>query len=178
MPQSIPTLQELAFMYGTDKAEHGYMDFYEKHLPKSPKKILEIGVKEGRSIRTWLKYFPEVVVHGLDLFKEFPVPFQDERVKWYEGSQTDQYILEQLRRENFDCIIEDASHDCRKHWITLFGLIDSCGQYYIEDLHTCEDSFFSEGLKYEHTIKGAVKAGKIPFDCILSENENIVLIKQ
>jgi hypothetical protein len=176
MPQSIPTLQELAFMYNTDKSSHGYMDFYEKHLPKEPKKILEIGVLHGNSIRMWQKYFPNCEVHGFDLFIENDVP-SIPGVKWWKGNQTDQYVLEQLRRENFDCIIEDASHDCRKHWITLFGLIDSCGQYYIEDLHTCDDTFFSEGLIYEHTIKGAVKAGKIPFHCILSENENIVLIK-
>lgn len=175
MPTEL-TLPELGLMYGTDKKDHGYLEFYERHLPKNPKKILEIGIKEGRSAQMWLKYFPDTIVHGLDLFKEFPVPFQHERVVWHQGNQTDQYILEQLRRENFDVIVEDASHDCRKHWITLFSLIDSCKQYYIEDLHTCKDEFFREGLSYEHTIKGAVKSGKIPFDCILSENENIVLI--
>jgi len=176
MPYTKKTLHELAYMYGTDKLQHGYIPFYEQYLPKNPKKILEIGVKEGRSVRMWMNYFPEAEIHGLDLFKEFPVPFHDERVKFWEGDQTNQYILEQLRREKFDVVIEDASHDCRKHWITLFSLIDTCSQYYIEDLHTCSDTFFMEGLSYEHTIKGAIKNGKMPFDCILSENENIALI--
>lgn len=176
MPQSTPTLQELAFMYNTDKSSHGYMDFYEKHLPKNPKKLLEIGVKTGASILMWQKYFPDCEIQGMDLFQEFDKPAIP-NVKWWKGNQTDQYILEQLRRENFDCIIEDASHDCRKHWVTLFGLIDSCKQFYIEDLHTCRDEYFREGLDYEHTILGAAKSGKLPFEFILSENENIILIK-
>lgn len=177
MPQSIPTLQELAFMYGTDKGKdgHNYIPFYEQYLPKSPKKILEIGVKTGASIAMWQKYFPEAEIHGMDLFQEFNKP-AIENVKWWKGNQTDQYILEQLRKENFDCIIEDASHDCRKHWITLFGLIDSCKQYYVEDLHTCRDTFFSEGLMFESTILGAAKRGRLPFEFILSDDENIILI--
>lgn len=177
MPCTENTLGELALMYGTDKGPsgHNYMPFYEKHLPKDPKKILEIGVLSGRSIQMWQKYFPSAEIHGMDLFIENPAP-SIPGIKWWKGNQTDQYILEQLRRENFDVVIEDASHDCRKHWITLFGLIDSCKQYYVEDLHTCRDTFFSEGLMFESTILGAAKSGRLPFEFILSDDENIILI--
>lgn len=176
MPQSIPTLQELAFMYGTDKLDHGYIPFYEEFLLKNPKKILEIGIKEGRSAQMWLKYFPEAEIHGLDLFKEDPVPFQDPRVTWHKGNQIDWQLLERLRNEKFDIIIEDASHDCRKHWITLFGLIDTCQQYFIEDLHTCEEEFYREGLRFEHTVLGSILDNKFPFNWRLSGNQHIVLI--
>ena len=100
MPNSEKTLQELAFMYGTDKLEHGYIPFYEKHLPKNTKKLLEIGVKEGRSIRMWQKYFPETEIHGLDLFMEFPIP-DIPGVTFHQGNQCDWRLLEKLRNENF-----------------------------------------------------------------------------
>src|SRR5688572_6276462 len=121
MPYTEKTLQALALMYATDKLEHGYIPFYEKYLPKNPKKILEIGVKEGRSIRMWMHYFPEAEIHGLDLFREFPVPFHDERVKFHTGHQADWQILEQLRKEDFDIIIDDGSHVARHQLMTFFG---------------------------------------------------------
>lgn len=66
------TLDELSVKYGTDKGslKHNYMPFYEKHLPKNPKKILEIGVLKGASLAMWSEYFPEAIIHGLDLFSD------------------------------------------------------------------------------------------------------------
>lgn len=162
-------------MYNTDKKDHGYMPFYEKNLPKNPKKLLEIGVKSGESIRLWQKYFPQTEIHGLDLFQLDPIP-DIKGVKFWTGNQTDQYILEQLRRENFDVIIDDASHGCRHHWITFWSLINSCQQYYIEDLHTCTNDFFMDGLTYEQTILSCCKVGLLPFNIELSSSEKIVLI--
>lgn len=187
MPQSIPTLKELAFMYQTDKLEHGYIPFYQQHLPDKPKKILEIGVKEGRSIQMWLKYFPDAIVHGLDLFKEFPVPFQHERVVWHQGNQCDWELLEQLRKEDFDVIIDDGSHNARDQMMTFFGLFNG-KKYFIEDLHCNSDKFYQQSLPLFSTAHWLFKTAqysnknekwhersglKIDF----SENENIILIK-
>jgi len=158
MPESIKTLQELAFMYGTDKTDHGYIPFYEQHLPKSPKKILEIGVKEGRSIRMWLQHFPETVVHGLDLFKEDPVPFQHERVVWHQGDQRDWKMLELLRKENFDVIIDDGSHNSRDQMMTFYGLFNG-KHYFIEDLQCCSEEFYRDGLPFEVTAKNILFFG-------------------
>lgn len=144
MPATDTTLKELAFMYGTDKLEHGYIPFYEKYLPKNPKKILEIGVKEGRSIRMWQKYFPAAEVHGLDLFEEFPVP-NIPGATFHKGNQCDWLLLEQLRKEDFDIIIDDGSHVARHQMISFFGLFNG-KHYFIEDLHCNFDPFYSEGL--------------------------------
>lgn len=145
------TLSELAFMFGTDKLEHGYIPFYEQHLPKSPKKILEIGVKEGRSIRMWQRYFPEAEIHGLDLFMEFPVP-SIPGVKFWQGNQIDYKILEQLRNEDFDIIIDDGSHNSRDQMMTFFALFNG-KHYFIEDLHCCDDEFYRQSLPKEMTAK-------------------------
>jgi hypothetical protein len=170
MPQSIPTLQELAFMYSTDKLDHGYIPFYEKWLPKNPKKILEIGVKSGASIKMWLKYFPDSLIHGLDLFKEFPVPFQDERVTWHQGNQCNWELLEQLRKEDFDITIDDGSHNSRDQMITFFGLFNG-KQYYIEDTHCCSDPFYQDGLPFEATAENFLFSG-----LNIYRSKNIVLI--
>lgn len=178
MPQSIPTLQELAFMYGTDKASHGYMDFYEKHLPKNPKKILEIGVREGRSIQMWLKHFPDAQIHGLDLFKEFPVPFNDPRVIWYEGNQCDWELLERLRNEDFDVIVEDGSHNARDQMITFFALFNG-KHYFIEDIHCAREEFYRQGLPYRFTIDQIFNEVRYPhgWKPEVIREENIMLIK-
>jgi len=144
-------LKEIAQKYGTDKLDHGYIDFYQKYLPQNPKKILEIGVKEGRSINMWLEYFPETEVHGLDLFKEFPVPFHHERVKFHIGNQCDWEIMEQLRKEDFDVIIDDGSHNSRDQMITFFGLFNG-KHYFIEDLQCCREEFYQQGLPYPLTM--------------------------
>jgi hypothetical protein len=106
------TLHELAKKYSTDKLQHGYIPFYEKYLPKNPKKILEIGVKEGASIRMWREYFPEASIHGLDLFDEFPIP-DIQGVTFHKGNQLDYQLLAKLRKEDFDVIIDDGSHNAR-----------------------------------------------------------------
>lgn len=150
------TLEALAAKYGTDKLEHGYISFYEKHLPKEPKRILEIGVKEGRSLAMWAEYFPNAEIHGLDLFVEFDsgdaVKFACDgdinkinRIMLHYGHQCAYNLLEELRKYDFDVIIDDGSHNSRDQMMTFFGLFNG-KHYFIEDLHCCDDEFYSQGL--------------------------------
>jgi hypothetical protein len=151
------TLDELSVKYGTDKGslKHNYMPFYEMWLPKNPKKILEIGVLKGESIAMWAEYFPEAEIHGLDLFLDNPQIITEELlmntergaqgIVLHQGNQCDYILLDKLRHENFDVIIDDGSHNSRDQMITFFGLFNG-GQYYIEDLHCCWQSFYRDGL--------------------------------
>lgn len=147
----MPTLSELFTKYGSDKADHLYAEFYEQHLPKNPKKILEIGVYKGASMRAWREYFPEAELWGLDLFAEFGVP-QDIDAKFITGNQCDWRILEQLRHEDFDIIIDDGSHNSRDQMMTFFGLFNG-KHYFIEDLHCCDIDFYRDRLPKEMTAK-------------------------
>lgn len=160
-------------MYGTDKLEHGYIEFYEEYLPKNPKKILEIGVKEGRSIRMWQKYFPEAEIHGLDLFREFEVPGDIHGVKWHVGNQCDWELLEQLRKEDFDLIVDDGSHNSRDQMMTFFGLFNG-KHYFIEDTHCCEDVFYQQGLPPPYTANYFLRHAIV--DGVVG-GKNIILIK-
>lgn len=168
------TLSELAFMYATDKLEHGYLPFYEQHLPKNPKKILEIGVKEGRSIQVWQNYFPEAQIHGLDLFMEYPIPFFGENVVWHKGNQCDWRLLEVLRNEDFDVIIDDGSHNSRDQMMTFFGLYNG-KHYFIEDLHCCDGGFWRDRLPKEMTAKYLFDGDSI-YQKEFDSNEKIILI--
>lgn len=158
-------LQELASKYGTDKIEHGYISFYEKHLPKDPKRILEIGVKEGRSLAMWHKYFPDADIYGLDLFAEYShedvyknidhycnAEWDLEKVQLITGNQCDWLLLEQLRKYDFDIIIDDGSHNSRDQMMTFFGLFNG-KHYFIEDIHCCDEEFYRQGLPGSFTAK-------------------------
>lgn len=150
------TLDELAIKYGSDKSSqgHGYMDFYQTWLPKEPKKILEIGVYKGASLAMWSEYFPNTLIHGLDLFGENKInavkSFLEyecgcKNVTLIEGNQMDWLLLEQLRKEDYDVIIDDGGHLSRAQLMTFFGLFNG-KQYYIEDLHCCHSELYRDGL--------------------------------
>lgn len=167
-------LKSFALLYGTDKLQHGYIPFYEDTLPKMPKKILEIGVKEGASIRMWKHYFPNAEIHGLDLFEEFPMP-NIPGVKWHKGNQCDWRVLEELRKEKFDVIIDDGSHNSRDQMMTFFGLFNG-GHYYIEDLQCCLEEFYQQGLPFIATASELFQnTGLYGIDAYYAEN--ITLLK-
>lgn len=149
-------LEALAMKYGTDKLQHGYIPFYEKHLPREPKRILEIGVKEGKSIAMWTEYFPNAEIWGLDLFEEnhhhecmelmIANGMNDNtRLHLIKGNQCDWQVSEQLRKQDFDIIIDDGSHNARDQMITFFGLFNG-KHYFIEDLHCNNEDFYSQEL--------------------------------
>lgn len=170
-------LHELAIKHSTDKAQHNYMPFYEEMLPDEITSILEIGVLRGESISMWKEAFPEAKIMGMDLFIEYDKPAIPD-VKWFKGSQVDSDLLYHIRNDiKPQIIVEDASHDCVKHWVTLFNLISCCDYYFIEDLHTCRDPFYREGLTFDETVLGSMLNKTFPFFYILSADQKIAVIK-
>lgn len=171
MKIKIMSLESLAAKYGTDKLQHGYIPFYEKYLPKEPKRILEIGVKEGRSLAMWAEYFPNTEIHGLDLFanpteaevnyylckqiEKLPLEFSAS-IHLHKGNQCDYLLLEQLRKLDFDIIIDDGSHNSRDQLITFFGLFNG-RHYFIEDLHCNIEKFYGQGLPMQYSASGIFK---------------------
>lgn len=183
------TLDELSVKYGTDKGslKHHYMEFYEQHLPKNPKRMLEIGVLDGASIRMWHDWFPDCEIHGLDLFSGesareiWDTCFADkdgaERVTFHTGNQCDWQILEQLRTYDFDIIIDDGSHASRDQMMTFFGLFNG-KHYFIEDTDCCRNGFYQQGLPYRFTADSLFK--QLPENRYLNFvfEQNIVMIKE
>lgn len=169
------TLDELSIKYGTDKGsiKHRYMPFYEQHLPKNPKKMLEIGVLHGASILMWREYFPDTEIHGLDIFEDNPIP-DIEGVIWHKGNQCDWQLLDALRHEDFDVIIDDGSHGSRDQLITFFGLFNG-KQYYIEDIHCADQEFYSQGLPIQFRANNLFR--NLPVNIFYDRQSPIVLIE-
>lgn len=158
-------LTDLAIKYGTDKLEHNYIQFYEHRLQKiQPKRLLEIGVKEGASISMWKEFLPNTEIHGLDLFIEHPIP-TIEGVTFHKGSQIDTQLLEQLRKLEFDVIIDDGSHNSRDQLITFFGLYHPNCHYFIEDMHCADEDFYLQGLPREMAADWSIPASYAWRDC-------------
>lgn len=165
--------QDIAECYGTDKATHGYMRYYAKHLLscEPPESILEIGCEKGNSIRMWKEIYANASLTTLDLFQEYPVP-DIPGVEFITGNQLDHEILYHLRNHRkFDLIIDDGSHNSRDQLVTFWSLVGTSYLYVVEDLHCCNDESYRQGLPFEMTMLGQMKAGKFPFRHFLYEDK-------
>ena len=140
------TLRELGSVNGTDKADcheyHGesYLDVYAKYLESrrhTLKSVLEFGVYNGSSLRTWRDYFSQAKVYGVDIDPSINKS-HGERVEVITASQADPAVLELVPGE-VDLIIDDGSH-LVDHIVTTFKLwwprLSRHGFYVIEDLET------------------------------------------
>lgn len=147
------TLDEIATKHQTDKATsilrpsppaHGYAPHYDRiftPLRNLPIKLLEIGVSGGESIRTWLEYFPDGIIYGVDIVTS-SWKGDDPRYTLVIGDQSSADFWEGFIKEHgheWDIIIDDGSH-WAKHIITSFNCLwprlKSGGFYCIEDLET------------------------------------------
>ena len=65
------SLEDIGRKWGTDKSTvlHHYLNFYERFLSpirSDVKKVLEIGVLFGQSVKMWRDYFPNAQIVGFD----------------------------------------------------------------------------------------------------------------
>jgi len=105
--------------------------------------LLEIGVKEGNSIRTWYDYGPRLHIHGLDLdITQIEGTLPEDRVEIGKVDQGSRESLESATKgRSYDIIIDDGSHWCSHQQLTLgylFPKLKPGGVYIIEDLHTSQ----------------------------------------
>ncbi len=144
MPQTA-TLDAIGLKYGTDKASfhHNYLEFYEGFfapLRNEALTILEIGVLNGASLKTWEEYFPNAKVIGADIMPATK-KFEQGRVviELLDQSNIEELTRVAVKHGPFDIIIEDGSH-MWEHQITtlrtLFPFVKDGGIYVVEDLQT------------------------------------------
>jgi predicted O-methyltransferase YrrM len=138
----VTQLCELATKYGTDKGPsgHNYTPIYHLLLAwKKVKKVLEIGIASGASLRMWEEYFPEAEIYGLDTNISDPsVPTT--RIKCFQCDQSNLASLLNVIPQigaNFDLIVDDASHRAEDQVLSahvLLPLLTPEGVYVIEDV--------------------------------------------
>lgn len=141
------TFLEAALAHGTDKVtEHRFQDVYPRYLEclrGSAFTMLEVGVDDGKSIRTWREYFPKARVVGVDIN---PTPIMKEE---------DMYVMD-VRSFHFEelvrglgpltLVIDDGGHwpalQRRVFDLTWPRLVTS-GWFFCEDLQVVRKDDFA-----------------------------------
>lgn len=134
-------LTELAKKYRVNKRNQPTI--YQKYFEEKRfdiKKILEIGISHGGSLRMWRDFFPNAVIYGMDCQTKELEEFSMERIKLFVGRQEKREDLQALINEfgsDFDLIVEDGGHRVDEQQISfgfLFKYVKSGGMYVIEDV--------------------------------------------
>uniref|UniRef100_A0A6C0KXX7 Methyltransferase n=1 Tax=viral metagenome TaxID=1070528 RepID=A0A6C0KXX7_9ZZZZ len=134
----------------TDKnTTHSYLELYEKLLNNkkyNAKNVLEIGVKEGGSIKLWHDYFENANIYGLDII---PIKYMwdeitnKERIKLgcfdaYNDSFFNEYFLNKIK---FDFVLDDGPHTLESmiQFIKLYSsVLTDDGILIIEDVQSID----------------------------------------
>jgi trans-aconitate methyltransferase len=130
-------LCELANKTGTDKRpeRHNYTPTYSHFLTgRAIKRVLEIGIGHGESLRMWEEYFPEAEIWGADRYDCCLI--NEGRIHSVLCEQSSESGLRKIEGP-FDFIVDDASHH-PDHQIfslqILMPLLSEGGLYIIEDV--------------------------------------------
>jgi tetratricopeptide (TPR) repeat protein len=137
------SLDAIGIDEGTDKSllEQDYLRHYERTfapLRDQAFQLLEIGVAEGGSLRSWSRFFPSATIIGVDINQQCSA-YATDRVRIEIGSQSDPAFLADLARKYRPFIvIDDGSHRFDDSFVTfdrLFPFLEPGGYYVVEDLH-------------------------------------------
>lgn len=141
------TLKELGLKNRTDKADQvhsfnrkTYLDWFEKYFDAYKDldaSLLEIGVRDACSLRTWEEYFTRAKIFGIDI--EDKERHDTNRIKTFCGDQSDSEFIRSVLSKTgpLDIVIDDGSHINHitlKSFELLFPALKSGGIYIIEDL--------------------------------------------
>lgn len=141
-------LCKLGLKYGTDKVPeifHSYTPFYSQlwsEKRKEIKRLFEIGIAGGASLRMWQDYFPNAEIYAIDNSEKTLI--NEGRIhsfKCDQGSVSQLKALEEKIGKDFDIIIDDGSHYTEHQIMTakaLLPLLKKGGIYVIEDVHEAE----------------------------------------
>jgi len=168
------TLESIGKTYGTDKVTHGYLPIYDTYLDEIrplAKKVLEIGIAGGASLRMWQDYFPPAVVVGVDHNRDY-CNVEGERIRCICGDATRPDTWDRIRDSfggDFDLLVDDGFHTTADI-ITAFGfafpLVRSGGLYVVEDVGTSYDPLYQRDNHHVGGIKNAVEFFKMFVDDI------------
>jgi hypothetical protein len=134
-------LCELALRHRTDKfIRHYYTPIYFLEIPKplKVKRVLEIGILQGHSLRMWRDFFPFAMIVGIDKDPATMITGED-RIVTYVGDQAKPDEIASLIKGvgPFDLIVDDGSHLPELQALTartLLPFLAPDGLYSIEDV--------------------------------------------
>ena len=123
---------------GTDKFSH-YIETYGNylnHLSEEKLNILEVGIKDGQSLRLWSSFFKKANIFGIDIDPKCK-NHESDRINVIIGDQNKKDTFSEISNIKFDIIIDDGSH-VGEHIINTFqytfkDMLADGGLYFIED---------------------------------------------
>jgi hypothetical protein len=101
------------------------------------RKVLEIGIGTGASLRMWRDFFPRAMIYGVDIDPK--TLFNEDRIRTFLCDQSKESDLLGLLKEtgaDIDLIIDDGSHNFDDQvfsCLTLMPLVSRGITYVIED---------------------------------------------
>lgn len=137
------TLREIISKTLSNKdSEHSYLDIYEQIFTSirfKPINLLEIGIGgHAGSIITWLEYFPNAHIFGIDAYCPPNPPIINDRFTLLQYNQADQVSINRtFQLESLDIIIDDGSHHPEHQALSHYFLwpkLKINGIYFIEDI--------------------------------------------
>jgi 8-demethyl-8-alpha-L-rhamnosyltetracenomycin-C 2'-O-methyltransferase len=167
------SLDQIAERYVLDKhasmGRHNYIPAYTKHFAPIRTKslsILEIGIgivetgnmmhvkwmgyRTGNSLRCWRDFFPNAMVHGVDLYDVREIIGNEDRIQTHVANQASEAELVRVVQtigQPLDIVIDDGSHD-RDHQVFSFTVLAkhlaSEGMYVIEDIQPPYQEAFAD----------------------------------
>ena len=137
--------------YGTDKGvRHSYDLMYSKVFEQTgtPQRMLEVGIKRGRSLAAWAELFPESHIAGVDILHRDDVIDAAKSITRYTADST-QPGLTDIVGTNYDVIIDDGNHTADAQWATFLRLEGAWTKaYVIEDVYGVQgDAILRRRLK-------------------------------
>ena len=157
-------LNDLGIKYKTDKVDgahsfagKSYLDIYDLYFRELRRKeitMLEIGIKEGASLRTFRDYFSKGRIIGLDINPE--TFLKEKGIKTYIGSQSSEKVINNIFNENptINIVLDDGSHINEltlASFNLIFNKVSKGGYYIIEDM-VC--TYLEDNLKSD-IIRGS-----------------------
>jgi len=169
-------LCRLSILHNTDKAPrsgHGYTPYYHELFKdhRDAKKILEIGIDVGGSLRMWRDYFPEAQIYAMDCDDKKLI--NEHRIQSFYGNQGDEHHLRMMMQwagPDFDLILDDGSHQAEHQILSanvLVPFLSPTGVYIIED------------VLYPHLLIPHIKykCETISFDLVRDPYNNLIVIR-
>lgn len=160
-------LDELAIQFKTDKSSkvHNYCKRYDIHVSpfrNDPITLVEIGVKNGASLKMWEAYFPNAQIIGVDINEDCK-RFAGGRISILVGDQADEGFWIDFLEDHptIHIVIDDGGHTSEQQQITMDVLYPHTKLFYcVEDLQVAHiRRFTNEDYALTTEVLADVAAG-------------------